>query len=73
MSRGNVKSKQDFISLLNELIHDFQENRQDWENQDIPSYFESMKSWVEDTDDSSFTGDLWEIISNVIVSPKYYE
>jgi hypothetical protein len=68
-----IKSKEDFILFLKKLKNDFEGNCQDWENQDLTSYFESMKAWIEDTDDSNLEGNLWEVMSKIIFAPKYYE
>jgi hypothetical protein len=68
-----IKSKEDFILFLKKLTNDFEENSRDWENQDLTSYFESMKAWIEDTDDSNLEGNLWAVMSKIVLAPKYYE
>lgn len=45
-----VESKEDFISFMEMLINDFNQNKHDWENQTVKEYLEAMKSWIEDMD-----------------------
>ncbi|WP_433958694.1 DUF7660 family protein [Cytobacillus horneckiae] len=73
MRIDEINSKEDFILFLKQLTNDIEKNNQDWENQDLSSYFESMQAWIEDTDDSNFEGGLWEVMSKIILAPKYYE
>jgi hypothetical protein len=68
-----IKSKEDFIFFIEELTKDFEENSQQWENQDLTSYFESIKAWLEDIDDSNLEGNIWRVISRIILAPKFYE
>ena len=32
-----------------------------------------MKAWIEDTDDSNREGNLWAVMSKILLAPKYYE
>lgn len=73
MKVDEIKSKEDFILFLKRLTIDFGENNHDWENQDLSSYFESMNAWLEDTDDSNLEGNVWTVMSKIILAPKYYE
>jgi hypothetical protein len=68
-----IKSKEDFIVFLEELTRDFEKNKEEWENQDLISYFESMKAWLEDSDDFNYEGNIWMVIGRIILAPKYYE
>ncbi|WP_345243607.1 DUF7660 family protein [Pontibacillus salipaludis] len=73
MNVDEVKSKEDFILLLMQIKKDFEEKNQDWESQDLSSYFESMIAWVEDTDNSNLEGNVWAVMSKLLVAPKYHE
>jgi hypothetical protein len=73
MKIEEVKSKEDFIFFLKKVQEDFQVNSLEWENQDLTSYFESMRAWLEDTDDSQLQGNIWAVLSRIILAPKYYE
>jgi len=68
-----IKSKEDFIVFLEELTRDFEKNKEEWENQDLISYLESMKAWLEDSDDFNCEGNIWMVIGRIILAPKYYE
>ena len=73
MKVDEIKSKEDFIVFLEELTRDFEKNKEEWENQDLISYFESMKAWLEDSDDFNYEGNIWMVIGRIILAPKYYE
>lgn len=73
MEAGKIKSKEEFISFVAKLTNDFEENSQNWENQDLVAYFESIKAWLEDTDDSNLEGNTWSVMSRILLAPKYYE
>ena len=73
MKVDEIKSKEDFILFLERLSNDFEVKSQDWENQNLISFFESMKGWVEDVEDSHLEGNLWTVMSKIILAAKYYE
>ena len=45
-----VKTREDFVHFIYMLKEDTHINTDEWENKDIPSYLESIASWVEDMD-----------------------
>lgn len=50
MSSKEIKTRQDLIELIEFLSSDAKGNLSEWENKDLPSYFEAMASWIEDMD-----------------------
>jgi len=76
----NVKSKEDFISFINQLSNDNQVNNNEWENKDIFSYLEGVSAWVEDMDGYYKNMKLdaptyidWEFIATLFYVGKIYE
>ncbi|EFU1360097.1 hypothetical protein HUO97_004475, partial [Salmonella enterica] len=52
----------------------------EWENKDLPSYFESMASWVEDMDGYYLNQKLpapenvnWTFIADILMAARVYE
>ena len=45
-----VRTREDFVRFLHKLEEDSHINMDEWENKDIPSYLDSVSSWVEDMD-----------------------
>jgi hypothetical protein len=43
-STEKIKTRQDFVIFLNELLADLQTNKKDWENNDLESFFRSAVS-----------------------------
>ncbi|EIL9793232.1 hypothetical protein LML68_004745, partial [Salmonella enterica] len=50
MNTKEINTREDFIKFLEILSSNARNNLNEWENKDLPSYFESMASWVEDMD-----------------------
>lgn len=76
----NVKSKEDFISFINQLSNDNQINSNEWENKDIFSYLEGVSAWVEDMDGyyknmklEAPTDIDWKFIATLFYVGKIYE
>ena len=76
----NVKSKEDFISFINNLSNDNQINNNEWENKDILSYLKSISSWVEDMEGYYKNMQLdiptnvdWMFIATLFYVGKIYE
>lgn len=73
MDTDQVKSKQDAIRFIQELISDFIENKEAWENIELSDYLESMQAWLADSDDAVLNANKWELLCNVLEAPKFYE
>ncbi|MCH4825902.1 DUF7660 family protein [Planococcus halocryophilus] len=73
MDTDQVKSKQDAIRFIQELISDFIENKEAWENIELPDYLESMQAWLADADDAVLDANKWELLCNALEAPKFYE
>lgn len=73
MDTNQVKSKQDAIRFIQELIIDFIENKDAWENIDILDYFESMQACLMDIDDAVLETNRWELLCSKLEAAKFYE
>jgi len=78
----NIKTKRDFIDFLNALSKDRCENENEWANQAVEDYLESVASWVEDMDIESYcksnnlsmpNNESWRFIAELFYVGKIYE
>jgi hypothetical protein len=47
---AKVGSKEELEAFLDVLLRDHTKNGKSWENADLDSYFQALKSWLEDSD-----------------------
>ena len=76
----NVKTKGDLIKFLGMLAEDKRNNLEEWENQSIENYLESIQSWIEDgerfyKDNSTESTENinWNFIATIFYVGKIYE
>ncbi|MCG8707905.1 hypothetical protein JHU04_001103 [Brenneria sp. 4F2] len=76
----SVKTKNDFIQLVSWLALDIKDNADEWENKNLPDYFEAMAAWVEDMDgyykncEKSVPEDInWRVFADILMAAKVYE
>ena len=69
-----------FVLFVRELIRDFQENKDEWESHDIPSYLEALAAWAEDMDGMYSNrgepvpqGVSWRVFAQILLSASIYE
>ncbi|ELQ5997507.1 hypothetical protein ACP6PU_004047 [Cronobacter dublinensis] len=81
MNTKEIKSREDLIELIEFLSSDAKGNLSEWENKDLPSYFEAMASWIEDMDGYYLNKNLpvpddnvnWAFIADILRAAKVYE
>lgn len=78
--RKEIKTREDFVSFLNNLRKDYLDNISSWENRDIETYLEAMASWVEDMDGFYTNQGLpipqdpsWKVFADILMGGKVYE
>jgi hypothetical protein len=79
-SINKIENKDDFIKFIELLADDKSNNFLDWENVDIASYLNSIKSWVEDMEGYYRNMNLdipnnidWKFIATLFYVGKIYE
>lgn len=77
---ANVNDKEDFIKFVGDLIIDLKNNPDSWENNNLNSYLEAMKSWVEDMDGweknykmKASDISVWKLMSHILCASTMYE
>lgn len=66
----SVKTKDDFIKFVGLLIMDYENNIEEWENVDIPSFLDALKNYTLDTESDSPT---WNYFANILMMGSNYE
>ena len=73
-----IKSKNDFLTFLNQLSKDFRENSDEWENKTAGEYIEAMASWIEDysaapKNDIDWDSPDYKTLAKILYMGKIYE
>ncbi|MBK5647047.1 MAG: hypothetical protein I4N51_08015 [Acinetobacter sp.] len=80
MKINAIKTKQDFLTFLDNLKQDHLENIQQWENKDLQSFLAAMHNWMEDME--GFYANTqqpqpehipWKIFADILMAGKIYE
>lgn len=76
----SVESRTDLSNFVVALLEDFNKNKNEWENSNIPSFLEAMSGWIQDMDgyyknhDKPFSEDQsWKIFAEILYAAKKYE
>ena len=78
MLRQPVKTKEDFKSLLENLL---KQDAKDWENEMTSSYLEAMLAWLSDADgfyknigeDINLKEPTWQLFADMVQAALVYE
>lgn len=74
-----IKTKQDFIQFLDNLIVDYQQNQ--WENNNLEDFLTAMESWVEDAEGyyqninapQILQTPSWRLFADILMASTLYE
>ncbi len=76
----SIKTRQHLAEFIIMLLNDYKENKDLWENIDIPTFLEAMSGWVEDmhgyykNKDLPFSEDQpWKMFAEILYSATYYD
>jgi hypothetical protein len=76
----NIQTREDFVAFVYELIKDYRENPEAWENNDIESFLEAMAAVVEDMDGYYINQGLpvpdvpdWKTMAEILMTATLYE
>ena len=48
LATSAISTRQDFVEFLNQLLIDYQKNREEWENQSIDDFLEALAAYAND-------------------------
>jgi hypothetical protein len=76
----NIRSKEDFIKFIGDLIVDLKTNPNNWENKTLGDYLEALQSWTEDMEGYYINNNLpvpenvsWKIFADMLIAATMYE
>jgi len=76
----NIRSKEDFIKFVGDLIVDLKTNPNNWENRNLGDYLEALQSWTEDMEGYYINTNLpvpenvsWKIFADILMAATMYE
>ena len=76
----NIKSREDLIDFIDDLVKDTEVHSEEWENKSISDYLLSMQSWIEDMDGFYLNNNLefpknidWSFIATIMYIGRIYE
>jgi hypothetical protein len=77
---NEIGNKEDFVSFVELLVSDLNNNPGEWINKDLSGYLESIASWTEDMDGYYQNNNIpipenvnWKVFANILVAAKMYE
>lgn len=76
----NIKTKEDFIDFMDDLIEDLKNNPEDWTHKKLGNYLMALQGWAVDMDDF-YTEHRkpipenvnWSVFADMLVAAKMYE
>jgi hypothetical protein len=77
---SNIKTKDDFISLVELLVQDLKKSPQSWTNKNLEDYLGAIANWTEDMEGFYLNNNLeipkdipWKVFANILVAAMIYE
>ena len=80
---SDIKSREDFVFFLGNLISDFKDNKESWENKTLADFLEALESWAEDMDgyyknmglenNINLEAVNWRVFADLLMAAKIYE
>ena len=77
---NEISNKEDFVSFVELLLSNFNNNPSEWSNKTLPEYLEAIASWTEDMEGYYQNNKMpipeninWKVFANILVAAKMYE
>ena len=77
---NEINSKEDFVNFVELLTSNLKSNPEEWTNNTLPEYLESISSWTEDMEGYYQNNDMpipeninWKVFANILIAAKMYE
>jgi len=75
-----IHDREDFVSFVDALLHNYKVEPSRWENADLPSFLEALVAWARDMDGYyQHRGELmqeqpsWKIFGQMLMAATTYE
>ncbi len=66
-----IRTKSDFEIFLKELIKNYNENRKDWDNDDLPKFLDALYGYNYESDSS--IQPTWKLFAEMLLAARVYE
>ncbi|WP_027384921.1 DUF7660 family protein [Epilithonimonas caeni] len=75
-----IANKEDFVDFVYLLVTNLNSHPQEWANQTLAEYLESIASWTEDMEGYYQNNNIpipeninWKVFANILIAAKMYE
>ena len=76
----SISTREELSEFIAQLSKDLKNNKEEWENPDLPSFLEAMSAWVDAIDGyyknkgEDMPQDVpWDMFANILYAAKIYE
>jgi len=80
MNTKEIRSKEDFIKFVGDLILDLKTNPNTWENKNLDAYLDALQRWTGDMEGYYINNNLpvpenvnWRIFADILMAARMYE
>ena len=77
---GTIRTRDDFVHLVRELLHELDNEPDTWENADLASFLNALAAWVEDMDgyyrqagEPVPEQPTWKTLGQMLLAARVYE
>jgi hypothetical protein len=68
-----MKTREDAVAAIRNLLVDLKENPDDWENPTLERYLDAMAAWVESSGKKHNQPLTWDLVVEMFEAAKIYE
>lgn len=68
-----MKTREDAVQAIQELIVDLTENPSEWENPQLARYLDALAAWIEGHGKKYNEPISWELVIRMLQGAKFYE
>lgn len=76
----SVNSRDDFVSFVRDLLRDFEERPESWENRDLETFLDAAAAWTDDMDgyyrnagEQTPEQPDWRTFARILMAARLYE
>jgi hypothetical protein len=73
LSREHMKTREDVIATIRDLLTDLKTNPENWENSSLDRYLDSMAGWLEGAGKKYNQPPSWELVIDMLEAARIYE
>jgi hypothetical protein len=70
---AQIHTPQDLSAFIAQLLQDYYDHPEAWENRDLPAFLEAMAAWIKDTAKSQPQPPTWQAFAEMLLAASMYE